>query len=445
VTTIIEGRRPLYRQLWVHVLIAMLVGVVLGYVKPDVAKSMKPLGDGFIKLIRMVIAPIIFVTVVSGIYKMQSMKEVGRIGIRALIYFEVVSTLALIIGLVVALVLRPGAGINADASQLDPKAMAPYLGGAAKQTATEFLLNIIPSTLVGAFSEGQILQVMLISILVGLALLKAGERVRSVMQLLDQVSAALFALLGLIMSLAAVGTFGAMAFTVGAYGLRALLPLAKFVVAVYATCIFFILVVLGVVARMAGFRILKFIAYIKEEILLVLATSTSEVALPRLITKLEQLGCRQSVVGLVVPTGYSFNTDGSAIYQSMGVLFIAQAMNIHLTRPEMLTIFAVMLLMSKGVAGVSGSTFVTLAATLATVQTVPVAGMALLLGIERFMSMARATTNMIGNGVAGIAVARWDGALDVARIHDELDRRVAPGERVPVDVPERSKRRDRVD
>ena len=421
-TTTAMSRRPLYRQLWVHVLIAMALGVVLGYVNPDLAKSMKPLGDGFIKLIRMVIAPIIFVTVVSGIYKMQSMKEVGRIGVRALIYFEVVSTLALIIGIVVALVFKPGAGVNADPAQLDASAMVPYVSGAAKQTATEFLLNIIPSTLVGAFADGQILQVMLISILVGLALLKAGDKVGAAMQLLDQVSAALFALLGLIMTFAAVGTFGAMAFTVGAYGLKALLPLAKFVIAIYATCILFTLAVLGVVARMAGFRILKFIGYIKEEILLVLATSTSEVALPRLMTKLEQLGCRKSVVGLVVPTGYSFNTDGSAIYQSMGVLFIAQAMNLHLTWPQMITIFAVMLVMSKGVAGVSGSTFVTLAATLATVQTVPVAGMALLLGIERFMSMARATTNMIGNGVAGIAVARWDGAVDVARMNEELNR-----------------------
>jgi aerobic C4-dicarboxylate transport protein len=419
----IATRRPLYRQLWVHVLIAMAVGVLLGYVNPDLAKSMKPLADGFIKLIRMVIAPIVFVTVVSGIYKMQSMRDVGRIGIRAIIYFEVISTLALVIGLGVALAVKPGMGVNADPALLDTKAVDSFIGaGAPKQTAVEFLLNIIPSTLVGAFSEGQILQVMFVSILGGLALLKAGDRVRPLMELLDQASAALFALLNLIMMLAAIGTFGAMAFTVGAYGLGALVPLGKFVIAMYATCILFVIVVLGVVARLAGFRILKFIAYIKDEILLVLATSSSEVALPRLIAKLEQLGCRKSVVGLVVPTGYSLNTDGSAIYLSLGALFIAQATGIHLTWVEMATIFAVMLLMSKGVAGVSGSTFVTLAATLATVQTLPVAGMALLLGIERFMSMARAVTNMIGNGVAGIAVARWDGALDVKRMHEELDR-----------------------
>lgn len=418
-----EGRQPLYRQLWVHVLIAMAVGVLLGYVNPGVAKAMKPLADGFIKLIRMVIAPIVFVTVVSGIYKMQSMKEVGRIGIRAIVYFELISTLALLIGLAVALIVQPGVGINADPALLDANAVDSFIGGASKQTATEFLLNIIPSTLVGAFSEGQILQVMFVSIFGGLALLKAGERVRPLMQLLDQASAALFALLGLIMKLAAIGTFGAMAFTVGAYGLGALLPLAKFVIAIYATCILFTLVILGVVARIAGFRILKFIAYIKDEILLVLATSSSEVALPRLIAKLEQLGCRQSVVGLVVPTGYSLNTDGSAIYLSLGVLFIAQATGIQLSWREMATIFAVMLVMSKGVAGVSGSTFVTLAATLATVQTLPVAGMALLLGVERFMSMARAVTNMVGNGVAGIAVARWDRALDVKRMQEELGKR----------------------
>ncbi len=413
--------RPLYRQLWVHVVVAMMVGIVLGYVAPDAGKAMKPLGDGFIKLIRMIIAPIIFVTVVSGIYKMQSMREVGRIGVRALLYFEVVSTLALLIGLAVALIFRPGSGVNADPRQLDAAAMAPYVTTAAKQTTVDFLLNIIPNTLAGAFAEVQILQVMFISILVGLALLKAGERASGLIRLIDQAAAMLFAALGLIMTLAAVGTFGAMAFTVGAYGVKALLPLAQFVVAIYVTCVLFILLVLGAIARMAGFGIVKFLAYIKEEILLVLATSTSEVALPRLMTKLEELGCGQSVVGLVVPTGYSFNTDGSAIYQAMGVLFIAQAMNIHLSSQQMLTLFAVMLIMSKGVAGVSGSTFVTLAATLATVQTVPVAGMALLLGIERFMSMARATTNMIGNGVATVAIARWDGALDVAQMRRRLD------------------------
>jgi aerobic C4-dicarboxylate transport protein len=415
-----EGRRPLYLQLWFHVLIAMAAGILLGWLKPDAARAMKPLGDGFIKLIRMVIAPIVFVTVVSGIYKMQSMKEVGRIGVRAIIYFEVISTLALVAGLIVGLTVQPGAGVNADLSQLDAGAVDAFVGSASKLTATEFILNIIPTTLVGAFSEGQILQVVFISILVGLALLKVGERVRPLMQLLDQASIVLFSLLGMIMAFASIGTFGGMAFTIGAYGLGALLSLTKFVFAIYATCVLFTLVVLGLVARLAGFRITRFIAYIKDEILLVLATSSSEVALPRLMTKLEQLGCRQSVVGLVVPTGYSLNTDGSAIYLSLGVLFISQAINLHLSRSEMFTIFAVMLVMSKGVAGVSGSTFVTLAATLATVQTVPVAGMALLLGIERFMSMARAVTNMVGNGVAGIVVARWDGALDMKKMTEVL-------------------------
>jgi aerobic C4-dicarboxylate transport protein len=415
-------RRSWYRQLWAYVLFAMVAGVLLGQIDPQLARSMKPLGDGFIKLIRMIIAPIIFVTVVGGISKMQNMREVGRIGVRAIVYFEVVSTLALFIGLAVALLVHPGAGVNANPAQLDERALSAYVGGAAKLSGVEFLLNIIPSTLVGAFTDGQILPVMFVSILTGLALLKAGERVRPLMQLIDQLSSALFALLGIIMLLAPIGTFGGMAFTIGAYGIGALAPLAKFVVAIYATCILFTLLVLGAVARAVGFSILKFIAYIKDEILLVLATSSSEVALPRLMAKLEQLGCRQSVVGLVVPAGYSLNTDGSAIYLSIGLLFIAQATNRHLSATEIASILAVMLVMSKGVAGVSGSTFVTLAAVLATVQTLPVAGMALLLGVERFMSMARAVTNMVGNGVAGIVVARWDGALDVPQLKKELER-----------------------
>jgi aerobic C4-dicarboxylate transport protein len=404
----------------------MAAGVILGYINPDLAIAMKPLGDGFIKLIRMVIAPIIFVTVVGGIYQMQSMKDVGRIGVRAIIYFQIFSTLALLIGLAVGLIFQPGAGINADPALLDEKAVASYVGNTTRQAPTEFLLNIIPSTLIGAFSEGETLQVMFVSIFTGLALLKAGERVKPLMQLLDQGSASLFALLGIIMNLAAIGTFGGMAFTVGAYGLSSLLPLAKFVIGIYATCILFTLIVLGAVAKFAGFSILKFIAYIKDEILLVLATSSSDTALPRIMTKLEQLGCRQSVVGLVVPSAYSLNAGGSAIYLSMGMLFIAQAMNLTISWTEMFSIVAVMLVMSKGVVGVTGSTFVVLAATLATVQTVPVAGMALLLGIERFMSMARAVTNMVGNGVAGIVVARWDGALDMTRMQEELDRGAAP-------------------
>ena len=410
--------KPLYRRLWFQVLIGMVIGVLLGHFDPSRGAAMKPLGDAFIKLIKMIIAPIIFVTVVGGICKMSNMKEVGRIGVRALVYFEIASTIALLIGLVVAVVFQPGAGFNADPAMLDIKAVAAYGGSpAAKMTTVEFLVDIVPMTVVDAFAKGNILQIMLFSILFGLALLKVGEKGRKLVEVLDQVSDGLFATLALIMNLAPIGTFGAMAFSVGAYGIGTLVPLGKVVVAVYVTCILFILLALGPVARFAGFRILKFLAYIKEEILIVLATSTSEVVLPRLMTKLEQMGCKRSVVGLVVPTGYSFNQDGSAIYMTIAALFIAQAMNIKLSWGEIITFLLVVKVTSKAAAGVSGSAFVALAATLSSIHTVPVAGMALLLGIERFMSMARGTTNMIGNGVATIVVARWDNALDVAQMN----------------------------
>jgi aerobic C4-dicarboxylate transport protein len=410
--------KPLYRRLWFQVLIGMVIGVLLGHFDPSRGAAMKPLGDAFIKLIKMIIAPIIFVTVVGGICKMSNMKEVGRIGVRALVYFEIASTIALLIGLVVAVVFQPGAGFNADPAMLDIKAVAAYgATPAAKMTTVEFLMDIVPMTVVDAFAKGNILQIMLFSILFGLALLKVGEKGRKLVEVLDQVSDGLFATLALIMNLAPIGTFGAMAFSVGAYGIGTLVPLGKVVVAVYVTCILFILLALGPVARFAGFRILKFLAYIKEEILIVLATSTSEVVLPRLMTKLEQLGCKRSVVGLVVPTGYSFNQDGSAIYMTIAALFIAQAMNIKLSWGEIITFLLVVKVTSKAAAGVSGSAFVALAATLSSIHTVPVAGMALLLGIERFMSMARGTTNMIGNGVATIVVARWDNALDVAQMN----------------------------
>jgi aerobic C4-dicarboxylate transport protein len=410
--------KPLIRRLWFQVLIGMAIGVLLGHFDPSRGAAMKPLGDAFIKLIKMIIAPIIFVTVVGGICKMSNMKEVGRIGVRALVYFEIASTIALLIGLVVAVVFQPGAGFNADPATLDIKAVAAYgASPSAKMTTVEFLMDIVPTTVVDAFAKGNILQIMLFSILFGLALLKVGEKGRRLVEVLDQVSDGLFATLALIMNLAPIGTFGAMAFSVGAYGIGTLVPLGKVVVAVYLTCILFILLALGPVARFAGFRILKFLAYIKEEILIVLATSTSEVVLPRLMTKLEQLGCKRSVVGLVVPTGYSFNQDGSAIYMTIAALFIAQAMNIKLSWGEIITFLLVVKVTSKAAAGVSGSAFVALAATLSSIHTVPVAGMALLLGIERFMSMARGTTNMIGNGVATIVVARWDNALDVAQMN----------------------------
>ena len=424
--------KPLYRRLWFQVLIGMAIGVLLGHFDPSKGAAMKPLGDAFIKLIKMIIAPIIFVTVVGGICKMSNMKEVGRIGVRALVYFEIASTIALLIGLVVAVVFQPGAGFNADPAMLDIKAVAAYGGSpAAKMTTVEFLVDIVPMTVVDAFAKGNILQIMLFSILFGLALLKVGEKGRKLVEVLDQVSDGLFATLALIMNLAPIGTFGAMAFSVGAYGIGTLVPLGKVVVAVYVTCILFILLALGPVARFAGFRILKFLAYIKEEILIVLATSTSEVVLPRLMTKLEQLGCKRSVVGLVVPTGYSFNQDGSAIYMTIAALFIAQAMNIKLSWGEIITFLLVVKVTSKAAAGVSGSAFVALAATLSSIHTVPVAGMALLLGIERFMSMARGTTNMIGNGVATIVVSKWEGELDSETLRREL---ADPGATDPVEA-----------
>ncbi len=416
-----KARKPLYKQLYAQVLAGMVLGVVLGVVNPHAGAAMKPLADGFIKLIKMIIGPIIFVTVVGGLCKMSSLKEVGRIGVRALVFFEVASTVALLIGLAVAVIFKPGLGFNADPAKLDVKSVAAFVGNpAAKMSGIDFLMDIIPSTVVDAFARGHILQIMLFSILFGLALLKIGAKGQKVVEFFDQMSKAFFSALELIMYLAPIGTFGAMAFTVGTYGIATLIPLGKVVLAVYATCIIFVLAVLGPAAKVAGFSILRYLAYIKEEILIVLGTSTSEVALPRLMSKLEQLGCSQSVVGLVVPTGYSFNQDGSAIYQTIATLFIAQAMNIHLTWGEIITFLLVMKVTSKAAAGVSGSAFVALAATLASVQTVPVAGMALLLGIERFMSMARGTTNMICNGVATIVVARWDGALNMPQLQAAL-------------------------
>lgn len=403
-------KKAWYRQLWVQVLIGMGIGVVLGHLAPDKGAALKPVGDAFINLIKMIIGPIIFVTVVSGLSKMSNMKEVGRIGVRALVLFEIASTVALLLGLVVVVLYQPGVGINADPAMLKsgivPGATAKIPSGA------DFFMNMIPATPSAAFASGNILQIMVFSILFGLALLKAGEKGRPVLNLIETVSSVLFSALALIMNLAPIGVFGAMAFTVGKFGIYTLIPMGKVVGAVYVTCIIFILLILGPAARLAGFRITKYLAYIKDEILIVLATSTSEVVLPRLIKKLEDLGCKESVVGLVVPTGYSFNQDGSAIYQSICLLFIAQAMNLQLSWKEIITFLLVLKVTSKAGAGVSGSAFVVLAATLATVPTVPVEGMALLIGIERFMSMARGTTNMICNGVVTILVAAWDKGLD---------------------------------
>jgi aerobic C4-dicarboxylate transport protein len=415
------ARKPIYKRLYAQVLFAIVVGVILGAVAPDLGTAVKPLGDAFIKLIKMMIAPIVFCTVVVGIAKMGDMKEVGRVGLKALLYFEVVTTLALVIGLVVVNVVQPGHGINADPAHLDTKAVASYAAGAKSLSTVDFLVNIIPTTFVDAFAKGEILQVLLLAVLFGLVLAKFGDKGKLLVNVIDQTSHVLFGIIGMIMYFAPLGAFGAMAFTIGKYGIGSLVQLGQLMASVYLTCFLFVAVVLGLIARVTGFSLWKFIRYIKEELLIVLGTSSSESALPRMIAKLENLGCAKPVVGLVVPTGYSFNLDGTSIYLTMAAIFIAQATNVDLSLGQQLTILGVLLLTSKGAAAVTGGGFVTLAATLSTIDTLPVAGLALLLGIDRFMSEARAITNLIGNGVATIVVAKWEGALDPARMTRVLD------------------------
>ncbi|MBC8016506.1 MAG: dicarboxylate/amino acid:cation symporter [Sporomusaceae bacterium] len=413
-------KKKFYKYLYIQVLFAILCGVLLGYYYPSIGASMKPLGDGFIKLIKMIITPIIFCTIVMGIAGMDDMKKVGRVGAKALIYFEVVSTIALVIGLVVVNVLQPGVGMNADVSSLDTKALSSYTKTASTHGTVDFLMNIIPNTVVDAFAKGDILQVLLFSIMFGYGLSALGERGKAVVSVIDGISHVLFNVIGIIMKLAPIGAFGAMAFTIGKYGVASLAPLAKLMGSFYLTCFFFIVVVLGLIAHFTGFSIFKFIVYIKEELLIVLGTSSSESVLPRMIDKLEKLGCSKSVVGLVIPTGYSFNLDGTSIYLSMAAIFIAQATNTDLTLQQQLTILAVLLLTSKGAAGVTGSGFITLAATLSAIPTIPVAGLALILGIDRFMSEARALTNLIGNGVATVVVAKWEKELDIKKVQEML-------------------------
>jgi aerobic C4-dicarboxylate transport protein len=413
-------KKPFYKILYVQVLFAIVLGVLLGVLYPELGTKMKPLGDGFIKLIKMIIAPVIFCTVVAGIAGMQDMKKVGRVGGKALLYFEVVSTFALVIGLVVANVAKPGAGFNVDVAHLDSSAIAQYTDKAKSQSTVDFLLNIIPNTFVDAFAKGDILQVLLIAILFGVALSMLGERGRATTRIIEDFSHVIFGVVNIVMKLAPIGAFGAMAFTIGKYGLASLVPLAKLMGSFYLTCGLFVFVVLGTIAKLTGFSIFKFIAYIKEELLIVLGTSSSESALPALMRKLEKLGCSKSVVGLVVPTGYSFNLDGTNIYMTMAALFVAQATNTELTLMQELTILAVAMLTSKGASGITGAGFITLAATLAVVPTIPVAGMALILGIDRFMSECRALTNFIGNGVASVVVSKWENELDKDRMHAVL-------------------------
>ncbi len=410
-----------FKSLYVQVLFAITVGILLGHFYPEIGASMKPLGDGFIKLIKMIIAPIIFCTVVTGIAGMESMKAVGRTGGIALLYFEIVSTLALLIGLVVVNVVKPGAGMNIDASQLDVTAVTAYAEAAKSQGIVAFLLDVIPGSAVGAFASGNILQVLLFAVLFGFALHRLGEKGQLVFNVIDSFSRVIFGIINMIMRLAPIGAFGAMAFTIGKYGVGSLVQLGQLILCFYLTCVIFVVFVIGGIAKGFGFNIFKFIRYIKEELLIVLGTSSSESVLPRMLDKMERLGCKKSVVGLVIPTGYSFNLDGTSIYLTMAAIFIAQATNTEMSILNQITLLVVLLLSSKGAAGVTGSGFIVLAATISAVGHLPLAGLALILGIDRFMSEARALTNLIGNGVATVVVAKWCRQIDEETLHYELN------------------------
>ena len=416
------GRKPLYKSLYFQVLTAIVIGVLVGHFYPSTGEAMKPLGDGFIKLIKMIIAPIIFCTVVTGIAGMEDMKKVGKTGGYALLYFEVVSSVALLIGLLIINLVQPGSGMNIDPASLDTKSIAAYTKPGALTSTTDFILNIIPSTVVDAFAKGEILQVLLFAVLFGFALHKFGGRGTLVFDLIEKVSHVLFAIVGVIMRVAPIGAFGAMAFTIGKFGVGSLLSLGALMATFYTTCLIFVIVVLGAIAWYHGFSIFKFVRYIKEELLIVLGTSSSESVLPRMMAKMENLGVQKSTVGLVIPTGYSFNLDGTSIYLTMAAVFIAQATNVHMTLVQELTLLGVLVLTSKGASGVTGSGFIVLAATLSAVGHVPVEGLALILGIDRFMSEARALTNLVGNGVATVVVGKWCGELDSARMTRVLNR-----------------------
>ena len=413
--------KKFYQHLYFQVLTAISIGICLGHFYPETGAAMKPLGDGFIKLIKMIIAPVIFCTVVTGIAGMEDMKKVGRVGAKALLYFEIVSSLALGIGLLVVSIIQPGVGMNADVTKLDTKALTALTAKAPAGSTVDFLINIIPNSVVDAFAKGDILQVLLFAILFGFALSMLGDRGKVVFKFIDEVSHVLFGIVGVIMKAAPIGAFGAMAFTIGKFGLGSLTKLGMLMGSFYLTCLIFIFIVLGTIAKLSGFSIFKFIKYIKEELLIVLGTSSSESVLPRMMAKMENLGCTKSVVGLVIPTGYSFNLDGTSIYLTMAAVFVAQATNTPLTWTQTFTILGVLMLTSKGAAGVTGSGFITLAATFAAIPTIPVAGLALILGIDRFMSEARALTNLVGNGVATVVVSRWENELDMARMQRILN------------------------
>ena len=409
-----------YKSLYAQVILAILLGITIGFFYPEFATKLKPLGDGFIKLVKMMIAPVIFCTIVSGIAGMQNIKKVGRVGIKAIIYFEIITTLALIIGLIVINILKPGVGMNIDPSTLDSKSVAAYVTQSKATNAVDFILHIIPDNIINALSNGDLLQILFFSVLFGIALSKIGEKAKPVLKGIKSVEAGLFAVINIIMKVAPVGAFGAMAFTIGKYGVGSLASLGQLMLSFYITCILFIIIVLGGVLRYFGFNLFRLLGFIKEEILIVLGTSSSEAALPSLMAKLQKGGCSESVVGLVVPTGYSFNLDGTSIYLTMAAVFLAQATNTQLTLSNQITMLLVLLLVSKGAAGVTGSGFITLAALLPTVGNIPVASLALILGIDRFMSEARAITNLIGNSVATVVIAKWEKEIDIEIAEKEI-------------------------
>ena len=427
-------RKTLLGQLYVQVLIAIALGAAIGHFWPDFGASLKPLGDGFIKLVKMIIAPVIFLTVVTGIAGMRELASVGRVAGKAFTYFLFFSTLALIVGLIVANTIQPGAGLNIDPATLDAGAVAGYASQAQDSTLTAFLLNIIPTTMVSALTDGSILQTLFVAILFGITLSMVGEPAKPVFDLLERLAIVVFRLVGILMRAAPIGAFGAIAFTIGAYGLGALVNLGALIATFYLTSLIFVVGILGLVARMTGFSIFKLMRYLKAELLLVLGTSSSEAALPNLIDKMEKAGVEKSVVGLVVPTGYSFNLDGTNIYMTLAALFIAQACNVDLTLGQQLLLLGVAMLSSKGAAGVTGAGFITLAATLSIVPSVPVAGMALILGVDRFMSECRSLTNFIGNAVATIVVSRWEGALDRDRLDAAMRGEMPRVDQLPADA-----------
>jgi len=423
-----KTRRPWYSVLYIQVLIAIAIGIFIGHFWPDLGKALKPLGDGFISLIKMMIGPVIFCTVVHGIGSMRDLKKVGRVGVKTLFYFEAVSTIALIIGLIVGEVLQPGKGFNIDVASLDPKAVAGYITKAKEEGIVAHLLAIIPDTFMSAFAKGDLLQVLLIAILSGFAISRLGDLGEKINNVIDAMAQIFFGIIRIIVRAAPIGALGAMAFTVGAYGVASLVNLLQLIATFYLTSLLFVLVVLGTIARFAGFSILRFLGYIKDELLIVLGTSSSETVLPHMIQKMEHLGASKSVVGLVIPTGYSFNLDGTNIYMTLATLFLAQATNTHLTLGHLLGILVIAMVTSKGASGVTGAGFVTLAATLAIVPNVPIESLAILIGIDKFMSECRALTNLVGNGVATIVISRWEGELDVDKLHETMAHPITVGE-----------------